>query len=227
MRESPQQSYESDASQLRISDVRIEPVFDQDPKDPSKTRQRIVATWRNSGDPFGATTSKYVDRMRPSAKNPRGDVEWAIVGPVLEAWEKGTAAPVNGTPLEVWNGLAEGEVQHLRNDLAIFTLEDFVTMGESAMTRCKMPNIRERQRRAKRYLESQASGAEMQKLLAERDARDAEKDAKIAQLEEMMNEMMRRQSQSGSGHDDERPKRRGRRSKAEIEAEANEDQDDE
>lgn len=189
---SPEEIRQHDLQSLMISDIRIEARIEQDPRNPGKMRTVEWASWRNAGDPYGATTSRPIAKLRPSAKNPLGSVEWPKIEPKYEAWKRNQAAPVDGTPLDAWNGLSASEAQHLQMDLAVFTLEDFARMGEGALNRCKVPNARERQRRAKMFLDAQARSSDVQSLLAERDAREAEKDARIAQMEAALRQLSER-----------------------------------
>jgi len=162
---------------VAITDIRFETVFDQAPD--GSTRATDWVQWRKAGEALGSVTRIRVAALRPTAKNPHGAVEWGVIGPAYEAWKAGNEIPVDGTPLEAWNGLARDEIERLKIDLGVNTIEAFANMPESAIQKARVRNPRERVERAKRFLEARSQTAEVEKAMAERDAQ-------IAELREMV-----------------------------------------
>lgn len=126
--------------------------------------------------------------------------KWSVIGPAYEAWKEGTEIPETGTPLEAWSGVTKEQVKILKS-LDVRTVEDVRDMGENTMTKLRIPNARQLPKLAGDYL----SGAD-----------SAEKDAKIAELEERMaamTEMLEQQLEKPAKA--EKPKR-GRPKKVEA-----------
>lgn len=96
--------------------------------------------------------------------------KWSVIGPAYEAWRAGNEIPTTGTPLEVWAALSPEQVKLLKA-LDVRTVEDVRDMGDNTMSKLRMPNARQLPKLAADFLSGATS---------------AEKDAKIAELEERM-----------------------------------------
>ncbi len=95
---------------------------------------------------------------------------WQVVGPKYEAWKRNEALPDDGTPLAAWAGVSPEQAAHLRN-MGIMTVENVRDMSESAFSRLPFPNARQLPKLAEAFLSSRG---------------EAEKDAKIAEMQERM-----------------------------------------
>lgn len=123
--------------------------------------------------------------------------KWSVIGPAYDAWKEGSEIPDNGTPLEAWAGVTPEQVKFLKA-MAIRTVEDVRDMGDRALEALRWPDARKLPKLAKEYLEG---------------AGIAEKDAKIAEMEERMAAMQALLEEQMKAED--KPKR-GRPKKAEM-----------
>ena len=110
------------------------------------------------------------DRDRNADTHVAMSARWTVIEPAYKAWKAGTEIPENGTPLAAWSGVTPDQADLLRN-MSIRTVEDVRDMSESAFTKLPMPNARQLPKLAKEFLEG---------------ADSADKDKKIADLEERM-----------------------------------------
>jgi hypothetical protein len=163
-----------------------------------KTGKMISRDWVEYGPPGEldrSLTSRPISEIQaivPSqgSYDPTADAQYAFAQYVLqhyEAWKKGKALPIDGTPLEAWNGLTQEEVEALHSS-GIRTVEEIANMNEQAMTGAKVARMREKKVLAARFLEASNQNA----LAADREAdkaqladmreRMAQQDALIAEL---------------------------------------------
>lgn len=168
-----------------LRDIRFTTRYKQDPNNPAEMLRVDWVTWSVFGESQVAKTSAPVHRLMPK-KSRKASVHWPIVGPLYDAWLENREAPVNGTPLEAWNGLDASEIQYLRERLKVETLEQFANMPDGQKSRAQIPGIRERTKRAKMFLEAQQSTAEVQKALHERDTQIDRMEAMLQQQREMI-----------------------------------------
>lgn len=133
------------------------------------------------------------------------DGTWECIKPAYEAWKSGDEVPLTGTPLAAWSGVSpeQAEILKIRD---IRTVEDVAQMTDRHMEKIGIPEIRRVRDMAKAWLDSKDN----RKLETEM----ADKDERIALLEQQISEMMA-MLQPG-----EEPKRRGRPPKARDEEEA-------
>ena len=133
------------------------------------------------GDSFDKTQSWHrVAKVRPpedvseqvlqSASYKDMAARWSVVGPAYEAWLSGNEMPEDGTPLGAWSGVTPEQAAALRS-MGVRTVEEVTKLGDSALGKLKFPNARKLPGMAKSWLEGTVS---------------AEKDSKIAQMEEEM-----------------------------------------
>ncbi len=111
------------------------------------------------------------------------EAKWSVIGPAYEAWKAGNELPETGTPLEAWSGVSKEQVKVLKA-LDVRTVEDVRDMGDSTMSKLRMPNARQLPKLAGDYL----SGADT----AAKDAEIAEMKEKMAAMEEMLAESMKK-----------------------------------
>lgn len=114
--------------------------------------------------------AKFPERRREGDSYEDAKAKWSVIGPAYEAWKNGNELPQSGTPLEVWAALSKGEVAMLKG-LDVRTIEDVRDMGDSTISKLRMPNARKLPELAAAFL----SGAD-----------GAAKDAEIAEMKEQM-----------------------------------------
>lgn len=123
-----------------------------------------------------------------------------VVRPAYEAWKKGEQLPEHGTPLAAWAGLSDAQARELKK-AELFTIEDVAAMTDAMMDAVNLPDVRRLRTTAQQWLESREDSKVLDAL--------AEKDAKLAALEEQLAEMQA--AMSAKPADDDEPKRRGRK----------------
>jgi len=197
------------AREVDIRHVRFETRYRPDPYSPGEMKAEDWVTWTTVAETIPATTSFKVKSLMPRPNKP-GAIEWPVVKPLYEAWKEGRAATVDGTPFEVWNGLDANEIEYLRRQMHIETLEQFADLTETQIQRCQINGARERVKRAKAFLEAQRNSAEIQKGFAERDHTIEALQAELAALREAVG--------AQESEDEPKPRRRGRPPKSETEA---------
>jgi len=79
--------------------------------------------------------------------------DWDAIEPAYEAWKKGQAAPVHGTPLGAWPGLTPEQVQIFKS-CGLQSVEDVAGMTEKVMQMIKLPDVRRYKIEAKAFLEA-------------------------------------------------------------------------
>jgi hypothetical protein len=82
-----------------------------------------------------------------------------VLNPFYENWKKGETAPVTGTALESW--IADAGLVKVLNQVGIRSVEDFAATEEHLLIKLNIPNIREKVKRAKAFLEAQTSTAKV------------------------------------------------------------------
>lgn len=108
--------------------------------------------------------------------------KWSVIGPRYEAWKRGHDIPETGTPLAAWAGVTAEQARHLR-EMGINTVEDVRDMGDAAAEKLRIPNARKLPQMAKRWLEGEA--------VAEKDAKIAEMEERLAVMAELLEERMK------------------------------------
>lgn len=160
---------------------------------------------------FAITTWTRIDKLRPpermgnSEKKTLMEIRWSHIEPHYEAWRKGHAIPETGTPLGAWHGVTAEQAERLRA-VGIATVEGLAELTENQLAKPVLPNLRRLKEQAALWLEG---------------ASDAEKDRRIAELEERLNAAMDLIEQATAAVPAEGDKpRRGRPPKAQAEGEA-------
>lgn len=124
--------------------------------------------------------------------------DWDAIEPAYEAWKKGNAAPIHGTPLGAWPGLTPEQVQIFKA-VGLQSVEDIAGMTEKVMQMVKLPEVRRYKDEAKAFLEAKDQHAVELKLKQQAE--------EIAALRAMIEE--RSEAEPA-------PKRRGRPPKSEA-----------
>jgi hypothetical protein len=98
---------------------------------------------------------------------------WAQIEPAYLAWKSGHELPINGTPLAAWAGVSDEQAEVFRQN-AISSVEDIAALGEAAMGRIRLPNVRELVKLAQMFVANKDQSAAAE--------REAVRDEKIADL---------------------------------------------
>lgn len=144
------------------------------------------------GEDFTRTQTWHrVEKVRPDEKADSNVKEslsykdmaakWTIIGPAYEAWKNGQEIPDEGTPLAAWSGVTADQARALQA-LDVRTVEDVRDMGDAVMQNLRLPNARQLPKLAKEFLEGSTA--------AEKDAKIAEMEEKMRAMEEMLEESM-------------------------------------
>jgi hypothetical protein len=144
----------------------------------------------------GAVTSEAIKRLAPTATR-AGAIEWAVIGPAYEAWKKGNATPLSGTPLHAWSGVSREMADALKK-VNIFTIEDLADFPDHQMAKIPIPQLREWRNRAKAWREAQSANDVGDKLAA-RDRKIEEQNGLIGDLQEQMREMQQALAEMKAG----------------------------
>lgn len=135
------------------------------------------------------------DTTRDSAHYQDMAAKWSIIGPAYAAWRDGEELPQDGTPLAAWSGVTTEQAKFLKA-MGIRTVEDVRDMGDAAVEKLKFPNARKLPALAKMWLEGEA--------VAQKDAKIAEMEERMAAMQELLEEKMQaEQPKRGPG----RPKK--------------------
>ena len=137
---------------------------------------------------------------------------WRAIEPFYKNWkEGGTEEVTTGTPLAIWAG-APADVVELLKPFRILSVEDLSMIGDSLMQKLPHPNMAVYRTRAKKFLETKDIAIAVRQL--------DEKDARMAELEAMVKQLQKAHADAEMGRkeveaelDEAAPTRR-RRSKA-------------
>ena len=111
-----------------------------------------MVEWRKRGVQNASTTVEYVAR---AMKDPE---IWPVIEPYYKNWKRGEEAPIIGTPLAAWPGATPSLVKAL-GAVEIRSVEDLARLEDSAIMKLSIPNLRDKQKQARSYLEAQVSTA--------------------------------------------------------------------
>lgn len=114
--------------------------------------------WVKKGMQNPATCTEKISRLSKPNKNGQHVPEWIVIEPYYKYWKKGETAPVNGTPLSAWPGATPQLVKAL-TPANIRSIEDLAELEDSAITRLAIPNLRDKQKQARAFLEAQKTTA--------------------------------------------------------------------
>jgi hypothetical protein len=123
---------------------------------------------------------KHRDGANQSEKVAYMTAIWKDIEPAYTAWKEGREIPLNGTPLAAWPGITPEQAEIFRLS-GIRTVEALRDMTEMQRAKVRLPNARELQELAGKFLENTDA--------AKAAAREAEKDRQIADMAERMGAM--------------------------------------
>jgi hypothetical protein len=143
-----------------------------------------------------ARLSAVVPMEGRSAQNPAvmmAHARWNAIKPAYEAWKQGREAPLDGTPLAVWNGISTEQAEIFKMK-GVRTVEAVAALTDTHKQSMGIPGLHDIVENAKRFLTAQDKGA-IAKALADRDAEmaslkehNATLTAQIQELIEMVKE---------------------------------------
>lgn len=88
-----------------------------------------------------------------------------VLAPYHANWKRGNETPVNGTPLEAWT--AEAEMVEVLNSVNVRSVEDFAELADHLLMRLNIPGSREKQKRARAFLDARSDTAKVSAEVAE------------------------------------------------------------
>lgn len=121
-----------------------------------------------------------LDPNSPNEAIRMAHIIWNSIKPAWQAWKTGQEAPLNGTPLAVWPGISSEQGDVLKQ-FGLRTVEEVAGMSDGLVTKIPLPQAREIQANAKRFLESADQSKTAERL--------EEKDREMAALQEQVEEM--------------------------------------
>jgi len=113
-----------------------------------------VVAWVKKGTQNPAVTEEKVSRLEKYPDNPI----WQVIAPIYKRWKEGQDAPIDGTPLAAWPGATPQLVKAL-SSVNVRSVEDLARMEDSAIMKIAWPNLRDKQKQARAYLDAQISTA--------------------------------------------------------------------
>lgn len=175
---------------LSVAAVEFWTDYVPDPADASKTVARDMVKWAKRGD---LTTFAMVDQIkriqRPMQEMENGErlpnPVWVAIKPAYDRWKSGQDIVEDGTALEAWPGLAKGQIKVLRAS-QIRTVEDLAAIGDGELGNIRLPDARRLRDRARLFIANAEGVAQLDKALAERDAKAEAQAAEIAELRAMI-----------------------------------------
>lgn len=154
-----------------------------------------VVAWVKKGVQNPSVTEEKISRLSKGQDN----MIWQVIEPYYKRWKEGQTAPIDGIPLAAWPGATPQLVKALE-PANIRSVEDLSRMEDSAISRIAIPNLRDKQKQARAFLEAQSTvsmSTEMVKLREAVEFLRKENEELRASIEEDTDEP-------------ELPKRRGR-----------------
>ena len=178
-------------------------VYEDDPKNPGKMRNRDMVEYGPIGQAGRTHVVERIDILSRVQKvagvNPSvmaARVMWDFIRPRYEAWKTNQDLPETGTPLAAWNHLTQQQAEILRVN-GVRSVEDVSQLTDTHFHRIPIPNLRTIVEAAKKFIDSK----DINKFTSEMAAKDemiAALTARVDQLAEMV------------ANPEETPKRRGR-----------------
>ncbi len=168
------------------------------PQDDGSIRQDEWVRWKKKGATHGHEVPEKISRLM---KNP-DNLIWQVIKPYYEKWKDGQTSPVDGTPLEAWPG-AEKSLVAVLNSVNIRSIEDFARLEDSAMMKLNIPGLREKQGRARAFIEAQKTTAGVAGEISKLRDENEKKDRALAEMQEQIAALT-------AAMEAPEPKRRGR-----------------
>jgi hypothetical protein len=211
----------SEPLQLFIKRFWTEYKADPTPGDPHRMREVDWVAYAPIGSVQKTLLTEAVSRLScvipmqgRAAQNPAvvmAHMRWDAIRPHYEAWKAGREVPLDGTPLAVWPGISQEQGELLRMK-GVRTVEQVAALTDTHRQSMGIPGLHDIIDNAKRFLAAQDKGAVAREL--------ADKDAKIADLQAQMSELIEMVKEAKAAPAEEAPKRRGRPPKAQEEVAA-------
>jgi uncharacterized coiled-coil protein SlyX len=212
----------SEALQLFIKRFWTEYKPDPTPEDPHRMREVDWVAYAPIGSVQKTLLTEAVSRLScvipmqgRAAQNPAvvmAHMRWDAIKPHYEAWKAGREVPLDGTPLAAWPGISQEQAELLRMK-GVRTVEQVAALTDTHRQSMGIPGLHDIIDNAKRFLAAQDKGA-VARELADKDAKIADLQAQMAELIEMVKESQKAVAA------EEAPKRRGRPPKAQEEVAA-------
>jgi hypothetical protein len=137
-----------DAPERPAAIIPINFWIDYAPQDDGTIKEYEMVEWARKGTQ-GSTTQEKVLRLQ---KHDR--VIWDVIKPHYEAWKRGAAAPIDGTPLAAWPGANPPLVKILAN-FNIKSVEDLADLTDATLAKVPLPNMRVYVKNAKAFVAAQ------------------------------------------------------------------------
>lgn len=171
---------------------------DYEPQPDGSVKEVDWVVWIKKGMQNPSTIECKVSRMPKFYA-----LEWEVLEPAYKRWKEKQTATVEGTPLAAWPGMTPSLVKVLQS-VNIYSVEDFVQLEDSAISRLAVPGLRGKIATAKAFLAAMVNTAgvsnEVTKLREENEFLKKE----MAELKAMV------------VGDKPEPKRRGRPPKIQV-----------
>ena len=162
-------------------------VFEDDPKNPGKTRNRDMVEYGPIGQAGRTHVTERIDILsrvqKVAGANPSvhaARAMWAFMEPRYEAWKKNQDLPETGTPLAAWNHLTQAQAEILRVN-GVRSVEDCAQLTDTHINRIPIPNLRSIIEAAKKFLDSK----DVNKFTAEMRSKDEQLAAANVRIDEM------------------------------------------
>ncbi len=104
----------------------------------------------------------------------------AVLKPFYQNWKTNETTPVVGTALESWT--ADAEMVEVLNTVNIRSVEDFAHLEDHLLIRLNIPGSREKQKRAKAFLEARTDTAKVSQEVANLRGENESLKSQIAEL---------------------------------------------
>lgn len=172
-----------------------------------KTRIIDMVMWTPKGlANISSTPYEIRSLQRASERRPESPLAqlWVGLKPMYDAWKQGHTLPETGTPLIAWAGMSEEQIEQIRL-VGLQTIEDVAEAGDDVISRINLPQPRKLKDAAQTWLRARDSQVMTESMAA--------KDAKLAELEEQLEEMRRivlEQQAERNEADGDKPRKRGR-----------------
>ncbi|MCA0000957.1 MULTISPECIES: hypothetical protein [unclassified Mesorhizobium] len=158
-----------------------------------RVMERVAEDWVIYTTSLAPQNTKQTERVRHMipdleklGKNPTSPKlrfmteRWSVIEPAYAAWKEGREVPTNGTPLGVWPGVEQGQVDVFRR-FGINSVEGVRDLPEAYIEKLQMPNVRALKKQAGLFLDNLGAANATQ--------RETEKDNQLTALRERLAEM--------------------------------------
>jgi len=145
-----------------------------------------MVRWSRRGDLHYHASIENVARIKRPIRTEDGQEIvtplWMAIKPAYEAWLAGVEAPVSGTSLEAWPALNKAGVKAFR-DAGYKSVEDIEAMTDGDIVRVRFPGVRKIRDLARAYIANKAGSAQIEEMVAKRDAEIDELKALVADMQ--------------------------------------------